>query len=356
MSLRFASSFALCLLLVAMVLPVSAQQQETEQEADAEGEEADQGTGGEEEPEPPSVRLVHFGPDNAAGSLASLYPDQALELGRDEGAFTGLLKREATPERHGGVLIVAPSGQSPDQGVAGAIRSQLPKAGWMTLSVAQPSEPVPGIPDRVFEAEPAGGGDGEQDDAGTDGGEQAQEGDGEGSAEAGGDAPDPPDITIEVASGAATPEREDDWQQRATDRLATAVNALRNENVGTIVFVGVGDGADLVLRYASANGATLPPDQFGMVWVNARLRPPFSDGLVAALGEDYRVPVLDLYDRNVHPERAERRSAAARRGGFAAYTQSAIPIPRGGAAREQRRVPARIRGWLSGNLQSEGGQ
>ena len=350
MSLRFVSPLVLGLLLLAMVFPVSAQQQDAEQQA--EGAEGEQGNGGEEDVEPPSVTLVHFGPESAGGSLASLYPDQAIELGEGEAAFTGLLKRETTTERHGGILVVAPSGQSPDQGLAGAVRSQLPKAGWMTLSIAQPAEPVPEIPERVFSSEAANGGDGaqgDQDEAGADEDGPAPEEDGaNGEDENADEEPDPPDITIEVADGAGVPERNDDWQSRATERLDAAVKTLRDEEVGVTVLVGIGDGADLILRYARANGATFAPDQFAMALVGARLRPPFSTGLGAELGEGYQVPILDLRDRSPDSERAPDRAASARRAGFVAYTQSALPMPRGAGAREQRRVPARVRGWLHG--------
>lgn len=339
----------------AAALPAIGQQEDAGQapegEDNAAGEDTQQGV------EPPSITMVHYGPGDAGGSLASLYPDQALELGQGENVFTGLLKRETVSERHGGVLVVAPSGQSPDQGVAGAVRTQLTDAGWLTLSIAQPAEPVADLPERVLEPVQPGAGD-----EGNDGEETAQNGNdaegdsGSGEDQGGDEASKPPDMTIRVAQDSAAPTRDDEWQQRATDRLAAAVNVLRNENVGPIALVGVGDGADLVLRYVSANGATFPPGQFGMVWVDARLRPPFSDGLVAELGEGYSVPVLDLYDRDLQSERAEKRSAAARRGGFSGYTQSAIPIPRGGQAREQRRVSARIRGWLSDDLESTGGQ
>ena len=331
-------------------VPAIGQQEDAGQAPEGEGNAA--GDGDEQGVEPPSITMVHFGPDHAGGSLASLYPDQAIELGQGENAFTGLLKREATPERHGGVLVVAPSGQSPDQGVAGAVRTQLTDAGWLTLSIAQPSEPVPDMPERVLEPVPAGEvSEGDDGDGAPQNGNDTEEDGGSGGDQAGEEA-DPPDITLRVAGDSATPERDDDWQQRATDRLAAAVEALRNEDVGPVALVGIGDGADLVLRYTSANGATFPPGQFGMVWINARLRPPFSDGLAAELGEDYGVPILDLYDRDLEPGRAEQRSAAARRGGFAAYTQSAVPIPGGGGAREQRRVSARIRGWLSDDLKS----
>lgn len=355
MSPRPASAFVLCLLLLGLALPVSGQQEDAEQTAA--GDDAGQGDGEGDAMEPPSVTMVHYGPDSAGGSLASLYPDQAMELGQGEAAFTGLMKPAETAERHGGLLIIAPSGQSPDQGLAGAIRTQLPKAGWMTLSIAQPAEPVAELPERVLEPEPANEGDeGQQADTGADGNAQAGDdgGAGDGEEETGEEAVDAPDMTIQVAQGSdgATGPGED-WQTRATDRLEAAVNALRDEGGDVTVLVGIGDGADLILRYARANGATFPQDGLAMVWLDARLRPPFNNGLGAELGEGYPVPVLDLYDRDHGGDRAEKRSAAARRGGFAAYTQSALPLPRGSGAREQRRVPARIRGWLHGLFVAE---
>lgn len=337
---RFVTALAVFLLLVGTALPLSAQ----EEEQDGNGEDSEQGSDNGDAGDPPSVTMVHYGPGSGGGSLDSLYPDQVRELGEGDSAFTGLLKRETTGERHGGILVVAPSGQSPDQGLAGAIRTQLPKAGWLTLSMAQPREPVAKLPERVFEPR---GSDGNRDeeDGGAD--EDGQGDDAEAS--------DSPDMTIEVAESSETPERREEWQERATDRLETAVDALRDEGAGVTVLVGIGDGADLILRYAQANGTAFSPDQFGVVLVEPRLRPPFSDELGRELGENYPVPVLDLYDRGMdRNRRAETRSAEARRAGFDAYTQSAIPIPRGGAAREQRRVPARIRGWLSGNLKPGG--
>ena len=354
MSLRPALMLVAWLLLYGLVLPVYGQQEDSGQAT--EGGDTGQNESGEEAAESPSVTMVHFGPDSAGGSLASLYPEQALELGQGKTAFTGLLKPEATAERHGGLIIVAPSGQSPDQGIAGAVRSQLPEAGWMTLAIAQPAEPVSEMPERVFEPGAVGADDEGGEDAGTE--EDDQAGGGNEAAtdevsESSDDEADPREMTIQVAQGSGAPERGDDWQTRATDRLNAAVNGLRDEGVGVTVLVGIGDGADLVLRYARANGATFPPDQFGMAWVDARLRPPFNDGLAAELGEGYSVPILDLYDRARRSRRAEQRSAAARRGGFTAYTRSALPIPNGSAAREQRRIPARIRGWLSDDLKPQ---
>ncbi len=356
MSRRPALMLVAWLLLPGLVVPVHGQQEEGG-EAMASSDTAKSGSDGDAA-EPPSITMVHFGPDSAGGSLAALHPEQALALGQGDMAFTGLLKRETTAERHGGLLIVAPSGQSPDQGIAGAVRSQLPDAGWMTLAIAQPAEPVAGLPERVFEPGQASAEDAGKEAGGTDGDPPDGEGDGAAGANGDGDAGDEaagaPDMTIQVAQGSTTAERGDDWRTRATGRLEAAMNALRDEGAGVTVLVGIGDGADLVVRYARANGATFPPDQFGMVWVDARLRPPFNDGLAAELGEGYRVPILDLYDRDLRPRRAEQRAAAARRGGFAAYTQSALPIPDGASAREQRRIPARIRGWLSDDLKPAG--
>lgn len=341
-----------CLYLGVTALPAIGQQKDAGQ-TPAGGKAS--GNGDQDGAEPPSMTMIHFGPDDGGGSLASLYPDQALELGEGESAFTGLLKRETTSERHGGILIVAPSGQSPDQGVAGAVRTQLTDAGWLTLSIAQPAEPVADLPDRVLEpGQTSEGDEGSAGDGSGLNGSSADADGGNGEDPAGAETADPPDMTIQVAGNSAAPTRNDDWRQRATDRLGAAVKTLRNQNVGTIALVGVGDGADLVLRYASANGATFPPGRFAMVWVDARLRPPFNEGLAAELGEGYSVPILDLYDRDPGSRRAEQRAAAAQRGDFAAYTQSAIPIPGRRAAREQRRVPARIRGWLSDDLESSG--
>ncbi|MFO7786906.1 MAG: DUF3530 family protein [Halospina sp.] len=356
---RCVSILIVCLLSFGSVLPVSGQEDDPEQEANGQENDGDDGDEEGESVEPPSMTLVHYGPDSAGGSLASIYPDQARELGEGDTAFTGLFKRESTSERHGGILVVAPSGQSPDQGLAGAIRSQLPEAGWMTLSIAQPGAPVPDVPERVFEpGQTSGNGDDEgEEGAETDNGDQAEEENGadEGNGGDTSDEPDPPELTIQLAQGSGDPERGDDWQTQATERLEAAVETLREEGAEVTVLVGIGDGADLILRYARANGATFPPDGFGMVWLDPRLRPPFRDGLADELGEEYEVPVLDLYDRSRSSERAEDRAAAARRAGFAAYTQSAIPMPRGSGTREQRRVPARIRGWLSNNLKSAEG-
>lgn len=349
---RCVSILILCLLSFGSVLPVSGQEDDPEQAANGQENNGDNGDDEGESVEPPSMTLVHYGPDSAGGSLASIYPDQARELGQGDTAFTGLFKRESTSERHGGILVVAPSGQSPDQGMAGAVRNQLPKSGWMTLSIAQPGAPVAEVPERVFEpGQTNGNGDDEgQEETEAGNGDQAGADDGADDDNGGetADEPEPPEMTIQVAQGSDDPERNDDWQTQATERLEAAVDALREEGAEVTVLVGIGDGADLVLRYARANGATFPQDGFGMVWLDPRLRPPFRNGLGDELGDEYQVPVLDLYDRSRRGEQAEDRAAAARRGGFADYTQSAIPLPRGSGAREQRRVPTRIRGWLHG--------
>ncbi|MEQ6885379.1 DUF3530 family protein [Salicola sp. Rm-C-2C1-2] len=330
---RFLPTLVGCLLVLGGLAPAAAQQEDADQNA----------------AQPPSVTMVHYGPGSAGGSLFALYPDQAMEFGQGETAFTGLLKRETTAQRHGGVLIVAPSGQSPDQGIAGALRTQLPEAGWLTLSIAQPVEPVAEIPERVLEPGEAISNGESPEEAGADDSKQAEE--------KGGADESAPDMTIQVAQGAQAPGRSDNWQGLATDRLEMAVDALRDEGVDVTVLVGIGDGADLVLRHARANGATFPPDQFGMVWIDARLRSPFSSELGAELGEGYQVPILDLYDRGLDDnQRAETRAATARRTEFEAYTQSAMPLPRGGGARKQRRVPVRIRGWLANNMKAADAQ
>lgn len=364
--LRSAPPIAVGLVLFCLVLPAVAQQeQEQEQkQGDAQsdsgkGEQASNGQSGKTEAESPSVTMVHYGPDRAGGSLPSRYPDQAREIGKKGAAFTGLLKRESTAKRHGGVVVVAASGQSADQGLTGAVRRRLPDAGWLTLSLAQPAEPVADMPERVLAPGDISGDQAGSGETGTGEGEQAPEsgsadgGNGDADADAAGDGDGSPDMTIQVAKDGDPPGRGQDWQTRALDRLEAAVQVLRDEGVGVTVLVGIGDGADLVLRYARANGATLGPEQFGMVWVAPRLRPPFRNDLGAELGKGYALPVLDLYDRRMGPNRrAENRAAAARRAGFETYTQSALPIPLGEAGRDHRRVPARIRGWLGNHLKN----
>ncbi|XOZ32934.1 DUF3530 family protein [Halomonadaceae bacterium KBTZ08] len=364
---RSIPAMAVGLVLLCLALPAVAQQ-EQEQEQEQEQGEAEPGSGEgeqasngktEKEAEAPSVTMVHFGPNRAGGALASRYPDQAREIGQEGATFTGLLKRETTAKRHGGVVVVAASGQSADQGLTGAVRRQLPEAGWLTLSLGQPAEPVADMPERVLEPGESGGGQAEPDGAGDDNGEQAPEnGGGDGGnddTEAGGEEGDSPDMTIQVAEDGGTPERGEDWQSRALGRLEAAVQVLRDEGVGVIVLVGIGDGADLALRYARANAAALAPGQFGMVWVAPRLRAPFSSDLGTELGQGYPIPILDLYDRRLGSDsRAGNRAAAARRAGFETYTQSALPIPLGEAARDHRRIPARIRGWLGNHLKNPG--
>ena len=293
------------------------------------------------------MSIVHQGPGQARGGLAALFPDQVRELEVDGDTFPGLFMAQETPEQQGGAVIIADTGQSPAHGLAAGLRQALPESGWSTLSIGMPSDMIEPLPDRVFGTRSEGaGGSPEPDGQGQDGNQDAD-------GETGGDGGDARSMTIEVTQGQRGEEAgagRKSWRDAAVARVGAAVRLMRDQGIQNIVLIGMGEGAGMALRYAQANAATFPPGGLGLVWLDARFREPYDQALDQVLGDGYAVPILDLYDRERSGERAPARQAAAERGGFENYTQSALPMPRQSRDAAKRRLGSWVAGWLNDNM------
>ena len=310
---------------------------------------AEQQTNADSESEDPvRMSIVHKGPGRTRDDLAALFPDEARELTADGETFVGLFRAQTTAEQEGGAVIIADTGQSPAHGPAAGLRRALPESGWSTLSIGLPSDVVEPLPERVFgtRSESAS-------DSGAEGNEAKPDASSADDDGAESNADDEPSMTIEVTQGQRSDEPaagRESWRKAAVGRVGAAVTVLRDQGIQNIVLIGVGAGADMALRYAEANAATFPPGGLGLVWLDARFRDPYDQALDEVLGEDYAVPVLDLYDRERSGGRAPARQSAAKRGGFENYTQSALPMPRLSREAAERRLGSWVAGWLNDNM------
>ena len=308
----------------------------------------EQKTTSEEDPERGiRMSIVHKGPGRSGDGLAALFPDQVRELEAEDKSFSALFLAHETPEQKGGAVIIPDTGQSPAYGLSAGLRRALPESGWSTLAIGLPPSMVEPLPERVFgtrsdEAE-------DSPESQTDG----QEADDGSQSEENGNGDEARSMTIEVTQGqreGAIGDERESWQEAEMARLGAAVQTMRNQGIQNIVLVGMGEGADLALRYVEANAATFRPGGIGLVWLDARFRPPYEQPLDEVLGDGYAVPVLDLYDRDRSGKRSPDRQAAAQRGGFENYTQSALPMPRQSRDAANRRLGAWVAGWLNENM------
>lgn len=333
------------ILLLCALVPLAQAQEDSEEEQEAASDEAS-------EPEF-HMSIVHAGPGQAADGLKAIFPDQAREIDAGDDSFTGLFLPQETPGQQGGAVIIPDTGRSPAHGLAAGLRRALPESGWSTLAISLPESMVDPLPERVFktrsEAAEASG-----DGANGDDGDEAQDdGDQEQDPDRAQDDGDERSMTIEVTQGGseeATGDRRESWQEAGMARVGAAVQVLRNQGVENIVLIGIGDGADLALRYTQANAAMFPPGGIGLVWLDARFRPPFDQSLDEVLGEGYAIPVLDLYDRDRTGRLAPQRQKAARRGGFEGYSQSALPMPHQSRRAAEKRAGSWVGGWLNQNM------
>lgn len=325
--------------------------------AQEDGEEAEEAASEESAERGFRMTIVQVGPGHADDGLKAVFPDQAREIEAGEESFTGLFLPQETPSQQGGAVIIPDTGRSPAHGLSAGLRRALPESGWSTLAISLPESMVDPLPERVFgtRSETAeASGDSEND---GDGDEAQGNDDADGDQEPGADTAqgddDASSMTIEVTqgqSGEAAGDRRESWQEAGMARVGAAVQMMRNQGVENIVLIGVGDGADLALRYTQANAAMFPPGGIGLVWLDARFRAPFDKSLDEVLGEDYAIPVLDIYDRGRTGDLASQRQKAARRGGFERYTQSALPMPQQSRRAAEKRVGSWVAGWLNQNM------
>ena len=314
------------------------------------GEEPDRSSKSDDK-NPIRMTIVHHGSGNREKGFRALFPNQVRELESDDARFTGLFLPQQTSQQQGGAVIIPDEGRSPAQGVPSGLRRALPEYGWSTVAISlAESDPEP-VPERIF------GTRSELADQGNKGGADAdnQDGDSNGadSVDAQGTdkadkATGEPSMAIEVSQGAdgSAAKAQQSWRQSSMARIEAAVALLRSSGIQNIALIGVGAGADLALRYADANAARFPSGGLGTVWLDARFREPYNKPLDEVLGDAYEVPILDLYQRGRDDKAARSRRTAAERGGFKAYSQSALPIPRHRRETARSRLGAWVGGWL----------
>ena len=302
--------------------------------------------------DPPEIELVRRGSDYQGQMLAARFPDEARWLTANGTEFLTLEKPETVPGRQGAAVILADVGQSPAAGLAAGLREHLPAGGWRTLTFSAPEPLIDPLPARVFPPRRAtreDDGEGPPDvdaDADDDNEENAAT-----DADEPGDPVEERGLTIDVLDDDVTDEgRVEDYQTRSLARVEAAIAHLRQQGFENIALIGIGDGADIMTRYAEQNHLQFQPGGLGLVWVAPRFREPLDRDLDGFLGPNWAIPILDLADTRARHGNDARRRDAARRGRLAHYAQQRVPLSRAMAPGSHRRVAFRVRGWLTQNM------
>lgn len=277
-------------------------------------------------------------PDIEAKRTAALkaqYPASDLQnLSAPSGDFTALWRKDRSGDTFGALLIIPTDGQTANwPNTIDVLRTELPKAGWSTLSIDIETLPAPMIPARP-EAEKQMG------DTSVE--EQEQ-----------------PDTT-KLASQA-----DSDNKHRADpnmDRIKTAIEFLHAQGQYNIVLAGYGNSAARILEYAHGSAALGMKKNIRSPSTNSMRRPiramilinPSSarsssvNELVDSL--NYKnMPILDLVVSSHYQdtENAKRRKIIAKGAGLDTYIQVQLVEPSTLIFEKENRLSRRVRGFLN---------
>ncbi len=235
----------------------------------------------------------------AASQPASTTP---LWLETQHESYLALYQPANRPQPRGGVLLLPHDRTSPDwPGAMQTLRRGLPDKGWHTLAIALPDEPLPLLP------------------------------------------------RFESASDAATSNEESPLQDhylRISQRIETALAALRERGATKIYLIGEGSGGYWTNRYVSEHlGEQLYPILIDASEPNTAVQP------LHQLTDALSMPALDLYHGDGLGQTAAARAAklradAARRAGHSSYFSVRMPPQ----ADDWRQTDPRLLSLISGMI------
>lgn len=259
----------------------------------------------------------------------------------DEQRYLGVYRADESGSTKGNLLILHDSRQHPDwPGTVRALRQQMAKHGWHTLSIALPDYwPIHQIPERQFPAPTppnAEAGDPETASATT----------------AATPTPEPEPTPDTPSEPTPEPTAQRVWQQREVevapadypdafaDRVQAGLGYLREQANLPVVVVSVGTSASWFTAFLAAN----PGSVQGLVIIDLA-EPPHADMVLNDLLPQLTLPILDLI-----PERSSRhdpilRQTVMQRAQRNHYEQRYFPGVLTDTAATGKWIVRAVRGW-----------
>lgn len=272
------------------------------------------------------------------------------------------------PQQHGAVLVVPGAGQHADwPEVVRPIRSELPEAGWFTLSVTLPGTsgseaPQRQLPVKRFDeltlspalqaalnrnantpdqtdkndeaesAEQSEGADSQAEDNNPEAGDEAENEEG---------SIDSVDIDLEDKKDIA---KLVPYKDKALAHVNAGMKYLRQQGYRNIVLLAYRSSVNLALAYIKEQKATIGNKGFAAIFVNPVFDEQYQLDLSDMLGKNFRAPILEIVNEQEDKSIVKARLASARVAGASQYMQVKYAFHLSEGA--QRNLVRRIRFWL----------
>lgn len=250
---------------------------------------------------------------------------QIIELSVEGKSIQAFFKEQTGPVRHGGIIFFPDEETHQDwPTVINPLRTELPFAGWATLTVPMPKPNLPALPKRTLPVLKLikNKSDSLDPNAGTDTPPDANQSSTETTTNSPVQAPEA------SAPSTETPQTITDYYPAFNELAMAAIQALQQRNIQRIVLAGVGTGA----TWASAFATQVPEDSnVKLLLINAQqsLDPSAPD--VLALLPKLKITTIDLYSSAAInptqkvPSHDELRLQTVRRHRMNHYHQSRLP-------------------------------
>jgi Protein of unknown function (DUF3530) len=268
------------------------------------------------------------------------------------------LKTESKDSAQQGAILIIPDKQQHSDWpvLVNPLRSELPFSGWYTLSVNLPWPSLSLPPERELPAKNSEAFTlNEQTQKSMLLGSRAnREDESSSSSTEATESEDDANVDINLAKeGDEAREDENPYALRALAHVQAAADHLNAKGFQNIVFIAIGESAQIALDYIQPQASNLNAKGFALIMISPKLPPNYNNKLENTFGKEFQAPILDIIGTsNLGIQNAAReRKASARVAALQNYSQIKLSSPNESSLASS--VSKRIKTWLDKHAPGE---